>query len=265
MLKSVRFFAVMLALTASVAVGGVVSAQDSGSLAAPTGVNASNGSVPGEVIVTWDAVSGAQFYRIGWVAYPDYQEITLAGGDWLETFAFVDVANRGQTSHAVGRLSPGVLYAFIVASNDSRYGEPQWSDWATLNLNEGTTGIPPDGPTTPAGILTVAPTTNVSCAVGMVLSPGMVCNWVLPPGLLIDGSRIAGVVYIINGGELHGRLELFRNDGGDISLNVSQTGPIVHIDGASCWSVWKKVGNVWTVESLNQTTPSQSDPFRTCG
>ena len=250
----------MSILAASVAGGGVVSAQGSDALTAPDRIGASHGLGLGEVDVTWTPVAGAEYYRIGWVAYPDYHEIQLSGGDWLEAFAFVDVANRGQTSHTLRRLSPGVLYAFIVASNASRYGEPQWSGWATLTLNERIAGTPPDGPTTPAGILTVAPTTRVVCAVGMELSPGMVCNWLLPAGVLIHGSRIAAVAYVIKGGDLHGRLELFRMDSGDIYLDTTYSGPIVHVGDKGYWSVWKKVGNVWMVDRLNQSSPADNLP-----
>ena len=45
-------------------------AQD-GSTPAPANVRAVNGMNAGEVSVLWDAVDGAAFYRIGWVAYDD--------------------------------------------------------------------------------------------------------------------------------------------------------------------------------------------------
>ena len=70
--------------------------------------------------------------------------MTAAGRDWLEAFAFVDVANRGQVSHSVIRLTPGILYYFIVASNNSRFGAPQWSDWSPpLTLNDAPVSQPP--------------------------------------------------------------------------------------------------------------------------
>ena len=103
---------------------------------APSNVIAANGENPGEALISWDAVDDAAYYRIGWIAYPDYVAVP-EGQDWREAFVFVDVANRGQNERTITRLTPGVLYAFTVASNDNRYGEPQWSEWATLTLNAG--------------------------------------------------------------------------------------------------------------------------------
>ena len=102
---------------------------------APANVNVADSENPGDVIITWDAVPSAAYYRIGWVAYPDYVEISEEGGrPWSEAFAFVDVENIGQTSRTIRRLTPGALYAFRVASNVSLYGEPSWSGWVLLDL-----------------------------------------------------------------------------------------------------------------------------------
>ncbi len=100
--------------------------------AAPTGTSAANGSETGQVIVSWNASPGAAFYRIGWVARPDYEATVAAGRDWLEAFHFLDAANTGQTQWTLTRLSPGVEYYFIVASNDNRNGVPQYGNWSNL-------------------------------------------------------------------------------------------------------------------------------------
>lgn len=117
--------------------GGVIHAQDDQDAPAPpTNVTAVNGANIGEAVVSWDAVADAKYYRIGWIAYPDYEAVSAAGRDWMEAFAFVDVANNGQSSHTLNRLVHGVRYAFIVASNSARYGVPEWSGWATLELTD---------------------------------------------------------------------------------------------------------------------------------
>ena len=108
-------------------------------LSAPSNVAAENTGNAGEVRVSWDAVPNAAYYRIGWVAYSDVAPIIASGGDWLEHFAFIDIENRGQIEHTVARLTPGVVYAFIMASNDGRYGTPRWpssAGWAFLTLTE---------------------------------------------------------------------------------------------------------------------------------
>ena len=114
-------------------------AHAQGELVAPSNVAAQNTANPGEVRISWDAVPDAAYYRIGWVAYADVEPIIASGGDWLEHFAFIDIENRGQTEHTITRLTPGVQYAFIMASNDGRYGTPRWptaTGWAFLTLNE---------------------------------------------------------------------------------------------------------------------------------
>ena len=113
-------------------------AHAQGELVAPSNVAAQNTANPGEVRISWDAVLDAAYYRIGWVAYSDVEPIIASGGDWLEHFAFIDIENRGQTEHVITRLTPGVQYAFIMASNDGRYGTPRWpaaTGWAYLTLN----------------------------------------------------------------------------------------------------------------------------------
>ena len=115
----------------------VVHAQ--GDLVAPGNVVAQNTGNPGEVRISWHAVPDAAYYRIGWVAYSDVEAIIASGGDWLERFAFIDIVNRSQTQHTITRLTPGAHYAFIIASNDDRYGTPQWppsTGWRFLDLTE---------------------------------------------------------------------------------------------------------------------------------
>ena len=127
----------VLAALLSANVNTVAHAQ--GNLVAPSNVTAQHTGNPGEVRISWGAVPNAAYYRIGWVAYSDVEPIITSGGDWLEHFAFIDIENRGQTEHVIARLTPGVQYAFIMASNDGRYGTPRWpssAGWAFLTLNE---------------------------------------------------------------------------------------------------------------------------------
>ena len=130
--------------------GGVTSTLAQSPPPAPDSIAAVNGPNPGEAIISWAAVGDATHYRIGWIAYEDYDAIIAAGRPWSEGFAFVDVENLGQTSRTVTRLTPGILYAFIVGSNDTQYGAPQWSAWAQLTLNDDASSCPtdPTGPPT---------------------------------------------------------------------------------------------------------------------
>ncbi len=137
----------------------------------PSGVAAANGGNPGEAAVSWNPVAGAAYYRIGWVAMPDYHAVTAQGRDWLEAFAFVDVANRGQRSHTVARLTPGTQYAFIVATNSARYGPPQWSEWAFLTLAGGGESCPTRQPAPPPENATItSSSTSASALVELTLT-----------------------------------------------------------------------------------------------
>ena len=86
-------------------------------------VSATDGMNPGEAVVTWNRLAEGSHYRVGWAAQADLQGGVAAGGDgseWPEGFVFVDVANRGQASHLITGLTPGVEYDFVVASHDGR-------------------------------------------------------------------------------------------------------------------------------------------------
>ena len=102
---------------------------------APANVRAVNGMNAGEASVLWDAVDGAAFYRIGWVAYDDIDAARAEGRNWLDAFDFKDVENRGQTTQLLKGLAPGAAYAFIAGSVERRFGNAHsWSDWVYLTM-----------------------------------------------------------------------------------------------------------------------------------
>ena len=119
-----------IALMAVAGGAGPVFAQDD--LPPPSGVTAVEVGT-GEVVVSWNEVRAAPFYRVGWVAYEDMLRVTAAGREWLDAFVFVDVANLGQTEYTVSRLEPGKPHYFIVASLTDRFGKASWPDgWSDL-------------------------------------------------------------------------------------------------------------------------------------
>ena len=132
MKTSVVVLAVLsLAILVSVSGRNVVQARDvwPGS----DGVTATDGIHPGEAVITWSTVEKAAYYRIGWVAQADREVGTDGDAKWREGFIFADVANRGQASHLITGLTPGVEYDFVVASHDGR--------WSRLPRN-GRSGVP---------------------------------------------------------------------------------------------------------------------------
>ena len=140
-------------------------AQDGG-LPAPANVRVADGANAGAAVVSWDAVDGAPFYRIGWVAMDDVAAARAEGWDWLEAFVFSDVANRGRTAHTVRRLTPCIRYAFIAASLNRRFGDASWSEWAFLTPGAGNDSCPAavgtPTPVVPAPTPTPTPTSTLT-------------------------------------------------------------------------------------------------------
>ena len=136
MKTSVVVLAVLsLAILVSVSGRNVVQARDV--WPGPNGVTATDGIHPGEAVITWDTVEKAAYYRIGWVAQADREVGTDGDAKWREGFVFADVANRGQASHLITGLTPGVEYDFVVASHDGRWSRlPGTGGLASLRLGE---------------------------------------------------------------------------------------------------------------------------------
>ena len=122
MLKTLTIILAIVVVALIAAAAGLAPAGAQGLLAKPAGVAAVDGTAAGTVTVSWDAVDGASFYRIGWVSADDLAAVRAEGRHWLDAFVFSDVDNRGQTSYTVLRLAPGVRHAFIVGSINSRFG-----------------------------------------------------------------------------------------------------------------------------------------------
>ena len=136
MKTSVVVLAVLsLAILVSVSGRNVVQARDV--WPGPDGVTATDGIHPGEAVLTWSTVEKAAYYRIGWVAQADREVGTDGDAKWREGFVFADVANRGQASHLITGLTPGVEYDFVVASHDGRWSRlPGTGGLASLRLGE---------------------------------------------------------------------------------------------------------------------------------
>lgn len=117
--------------------------------APPTGnIEVRDGINPGEVVVSWNAVDEATYYRIGYVNMVTDYELAKASntGEWLEAFIYVDVnalnftEQGGSVEYTVRRLAPGVRHAFtVLTSNDventrehfgGRYSWPSSPRWS---------------------------------------------------------------------------------------------------------------------------------------
>ena len=85
------------------------------------------GSSDGEVILSWDAVSDATHYRIGYVNMEVDYHLAKASctGEWIEAFVYVDVnaqnipVSNGRAEYTIRRLSPGARHAFTVLTSNN--------------------------------------------------------------------------------------------------------------------------------------------------
>lgn len=137
-------------------------AQSDVARAAPFGLVAADGAGTGQVVLDRNVDEEPRHYRVGWAAYADYEAGTSAGREWSESFAFVDLENRGQTSRTLSRLTPGNWYAFIVGRSDWRFGAPNWSDWITHKLVPGSDSYPALGIPLPTPTPTPVPAASAS-------------------------------------------------------------------------------------------------------
>ena len=128
----------VIVIAFAVAVFAILGARGSGiahaqsALPAPTNVQANNGPNSGEAILTWNAVAGANFYRVGWVAVDDVTRAFGDGTDPLDHYAYADVT---ATTYTITGLRPGEEYLFTVAGLEARFVESGALELVQLTLN----------------------------------------------------------------------------------------------------------------------------------
>ena len=111
-----------------------------------------SGPQAGEVIISWDSVPQATYYRIGYVnMVKDYPRAKAsATGEWIEAFVYVDVNARnipvtgGRGQYALRRLVQGDRHAFTVLTSNNvvntaetisgAYSWPQNPRWEFLTV-----------------------------------------------------------------------------------------------------------------------------------
>ena len=88
----------------------------------------------GEIVISWNQISGAQYYTVGWVNGTQAKPVSDAGGDWLSHFHYTTVRSD-VTSYTVNGLTGGNDYYGIirVTDNDARFGGSysEWSEWSS--------------------------------------------------------------------------------------------------------------------------------------
>ncbi|MDE2685904.1 MAG: ABC transporter substrate-binding protein [Chloroflexota bacterium] len=105
---------------------------------APANVQAVNGDNPGEVVVSWEAVSGALGYVIRWVDNDAAWDAHYAGQDWQNIVVTHEVGGSETTTYTLTVSNPtngAAQYQFSIGSKGSPDAEPvNWSAWQLLKV-----------------------------------------------------------------------------------------------------------------------------------
>ena len=127
--------AVVVVAILAVVVGGATQAHAQTGAPATGNIKVVDGTNPGAVIVSFDAVPDSTHYRIGYVNMEtDYLLAKASGtGEWIEAFIYADVDARnfavdadGRTQYTLRRLEQGVRHAFTVRTTDGLQRKPTW-------------------------------------------------------------------------------------------------------------------------------------------
>ena len=267
---------VALILVFAIVGGGTAIAHSGSSAPATDNLTVRDGSNPGEVVIAWDHVPQATYYRIGYVNMVTDYPVAKASvtGEWIEAFIYVDVNARnlvvadGRTEYTIRRLEQDVLHAFtvlttnsfvnsteIVGSEFSWPSSPRWRYHTVADRGGVCPADCPNGqPSPPQGstLLVLPPASNRDCYVGLQLSTGESCIWPnpTPPG------APEGNVGIVGQGDYHGQLSILWH-GGDIWITSDERG-IVSWTTSSSDSTWyrfqieRNAGDTWTVRKVNE-------------
>ena len=132
--KSARIFPLFI-LVAALLIAGI--AATSATLAQPDGPSVQATANGGEIVISWDKVSGAQYYTVGWVNWTKGKPVSDAGGDWLSLFHYTTVLGS-ETSYTVKGLEEGQDHYAIIKATDAadRFGGgySQWSAWSSSSV-----------------------------------------------------------------------------------------------------------------------------------
>ena len=142
------FLAIVLITLVGVVVATAPPVGAQGGAAPVTNIAVCGGPEAGEVIISWNPVSQATYYRIGYVnMVKDYPRAKAsATGEWIEAFVYVDVNARnipvtgGRGQYTLRRLVQGDRHAFTVLTSHNvvntvetisgAYSWPQNPRWA---------------------------------------------------------------------------------------------------------------------------------------
>ena len=182
-------------------VGSAAPAAAQGTTPATGNIVVRDGSQPGEVIVSWDAVPQATHYRIGYVNMVTDYPLAKASvtGEWIEAFIYADVNAQnftvigGRTEYTLRRLQQGARHAFTVRTSNNIDGVFTWPSSPRWTFHEvaDSGGACPTATTPPSTTTPQTPLTNAELAerVRPALAKIVVTN--------SDGSTSSGTGFVV--------------------------------------------------------------------
>ena len=158
------FLALILTALIGVVIAGAPPAGAQSALPKPAAPTATATGNPGEIRVSWQSVSGARFYTVGWINRDDYDR-AQAAGDWQSAFHYATVL-ASNTDYTVSGLKAGAQYWTIVGARTARFdGDPAtWSDWSAGVTTAGQHGACPTAQPTPTRPAANTPLSNAELA-----------------------------------------------------------------------------------------------------
>ena len=127
-MKMLKWVIALMIIATAFLVGGSIALAQSGASAPATGnIAIRDGINPGEVVVSWDAVPEATYYRIGYVNMVTDYPLAKASvtGDWINAFIYVDENARniqvsnGRAEYTMRRLEQDARHAFTVLTSSN--------------------------------------------------------------------------------------------------------------------------------------------------
>ena len=240
-------------------------------------------SESGELVISWDAVPEATYYRIGFVNMEVDYHLAKASctEEWIEAFVYVDVnarnipVNNGRAEYTVRRLSPGARHAFTVLTSsdftDSGGGgsvkseffwpsNPRWSFLdgrdslpADIQIPERVCSAPVATPTAvPSPTITPSPTATVQ----PTLAPTPTASPAACSGDTYDRDDWGNYPGVSAGDTATWTVPSDNVSAPDLTMDHHVALQDAHISGGCNWSLARKDTFSSDADNLNPTTRS---------